>query len=143
MPMKETRRKYFPLCLSVPISVFVCLTVCLSICLSFCLSVFPYIYLSAWLSVHLSVKSDGTRGVKLPTQPFYGKSWEDKISDIQNNTNSSKLVLVTDITVPRKLGTVISVTSTRLDLFVLFYMSEILPPLTSLKRLSKQLQTSL
>ena len=125
------------LCVCLCVCVSVCLSVCLSICLLLCLSVCPYIYLSACLSVHLSVKSYGIRGVKLPTYPFYGKSWEEKISDIQNNTNSSKLVLVTDITIPRKLGTVISVTSTRLDLFVLFCISEILPPLTSLKRLSK------
>ena len=51
----------------------------------------------------------------------------------------SKLMLVIDITVPQKLRTVISITSTRLDSFVLFCMSEILPPLTFLKRLSKQL----
>ena len=75
--------------------------------------------------------------VKLPTKSLFMGVMEDKISDIQNNTNSSKLVLVTDITVPCKLGTVISLTSTRLDSFVLFCMSEILPPLTSLKRLSK------
>ena len=62
-----------------------------------------------------------------------------KISDIQNNTNKSKRVLVTDITVPSLRGKVISVTSMSLDKFVLFSMSEILPPLTSLKRLSKQL----
>ena len=49
-----------------------------------------------------------------------------KISDIQNNTNESKQVLVTDITVPGLRGTVISVTSTSLDEFVLFCMSEIL-----------------
>ena len=49
-----------------------------------------------------------------------------KISDIQNNTNESKRVLVTDITVPSLRGTVISVTSTSLDEFVLFCMSEIL-----------------
>ena len=48
-----------------------------------------------------------------------------KISDIQNNTNESKQVLVTDITVPSLRGTVISVTSTSLDEFVLFCMSEI------------------
>ena len=48
-----------------------------------------------------------------------------KISDIQNNTNKSKRVLVTDITVPSLRGMVISVTSTSLDEFVLFCMSEI------------------
>ena len=42
------------------------------------------------------------------------------LQEIENNTNSSKLMLVTDITVPRMLGKVISVTSTRLDSFVLF-----------------------
>ena len=49
-----------------------------------------------------------------------------KISDIKSNTNESKRVLVTDITVPSLRGTVISVTSTSLDEFVLFFMSEIL-----------------
>ena len=49
-----------------------------------------------------------------------------KNSDIQNNANESKQVLVTDITILSLQGTVISVTSTRLDEFVLFYMSEIL-----------------
>ena len=49
-----------------------------------------------------------------------------KISNIQNNTNESKRVLVTDITVPSLRGTVISVTSMSLDEFVLFCMSEIL-----------------
>ena len=43
-----------------------------------------------------------------------------KTSDIQNNTNESKLVLVTDITIPRKLGMGLSVTSTPLDSFVFF-----------------------
>ena len=43
-----------------------------------------------------------------------------KISDIQNNTNKSKQVLVTDITVLSLWGMVISVSSTIWDEFVLF-----------------------
>ena len=58
-----------------------------------------------------------------------------KICEIQNNTMSPKLILVTDIPIPRKLMTIISVASTHLDTFVLFCISEILPPLSSLKRL--------
>ena len=45
-----------------------------------------------------------------------------QISDKQNNTNSSKLVLVIDITVPHKLGTVISVTSICLDSGAVMYV---------------------
>ena len=52
-----------------------------------------------------------------------------KISDIQNSTNESKQVLVTDITVSSLPGTVISVTSMSLDMLVLFCMSEILSSL--------------
>ena len=51
----------------------------------------------------------------------------------------SKLVLVTDITVPCKLKVVISETRICFDLFMLFCKSEILPSLTSLKELSKYL----
>ena len=57
-----------------------------------------------------------------------------KISDIQNNTNESKRVLVTDITVPSLRGTVISVTSTSLDEFVLFLCQKFCPPMTSRKK---------
>ena len=42
-----------------------------------------------------------------------------KISDIQNNTNESKRVLVTDINVPSLQGMVLTVTSMSLDEFVL------------------------
>ena len=111
------------------IYMYVCLWISQSVSQSIRLSVHP--------SVCISFKSNGTHRIILPTCPFYGKSWKDKISSIQNNTKPSKLVLVTDITFTHKLGTVISVTNTCLNSFVLFSIYEILPPLTSLKRLIK------
>ena len=59
---------------------------------------------------------------------------ERNLIHIEEDTNSSKLVLITVRTIPHKLGMVLTVTSTRLDSFVL---EKNQPPLTSLKRLSK------